>query len=85
MGEWQLQDASNDFGAVVDAALSGEPQHVVREGRRVVVVLSADEYGRLRRLDSASAPTFPELLLEMPQDDGEFERLPFQARNVIFE
>ncbi len=85
MGEWQLQDASSDFGSVVDAALSGEPQYVVREGRRVVVVLPADEYGRLCKLDTASAPTFADLLLEAPRDDGEFERLPFRPRDVSFE
>ena len=80
MTQWQLQDAKNRFSAVVDAALSGEPQHVTRRGRPAVVVLSEDEYSRLCRLDSASAPTFADLLLEMPQDDGEFERLPMPAR-----
>lgn len=82
MVEWQLQDAKNRFSAVVDAALSGEPQHVTRRGRPAVVVLSEEEYERLSALDEASVPTFAELLLEMPQDDGEFERLPRQAREI---
>ena len=30
-------------------------------------------------------PTFAQLLLEMPQDDGEFERLPVKPRDVTFE
>lgn len=84
MAEWQLQDAKNRFSAVVDAALSGEPQHVTRRGRPAVVVLSEDEYERLCGLDDASAPTFAELLLEMPRDDGEFERLPLRAREIDF-
>jgi len=57
---------------------------VTRRGRAAVVVLSEDEYERLSALDEASVPTFAELLLEMPQDDGEFERLPRQAREIDF-
>lgn len=44
------------------------------------VVLSAEEYERLRRLDQANAPSLAELLLQMPQDDEPFERLPLAAR-----
>ena len=80
MAEWPLQDAKNKFSAVVDAALAGEPQRVTRRGRPAVVVLAVEEYERLRRLEQVSAPTFGELLLEIPQDDGEFERLPLEPR-----
>ncbi len=80
MAVWQLQDAKNRFSAVVDAAMSGEPQRVTRRGNPAVVVLAVDEYERLRMLDNAAAPTFARLLLEIPQDDGEFERLPWPAR-----
>jgi antitoxin Phd len=79
-GEWTLQDAKNRFSAVVDAALAGEPQRVTRRGRWVGVVISAAEYERLRRLDQASAPTLPELLLAMPQDDEPFERIDLAPR-----
>lgn len=82
MSEWQLQDAKNRFSAVVDAALSGEPQHVTRRGHPAVVVLAEDEYERLCELDDAAAPTFAGLLLEIPQDDGEFERLPVPLRDL---
>lgn len=82
MVQWQLQDAKNRFSAVVDAALSGEPQHVTRRGRPAVVVLAEDEYERLCELDDAAAPTFARLLLEIPQDDGEFERLPVPLREL---
>ncbi len=82
MVQWQLQDAKNRFSAVVDAALSGEPQHVTRRGRPAVVVLAEDEYERLCELDDAAAPTFARLLLEIPQDDGAFERLPVPLREL---
>ena len=40
-----------------------------------VVVVATEEYERLRRLEKSNAPTLGELLLEIPQDDEEFERL----------
>ena len=79
---WQLQDAKNRFSTVVDAALGGEPQHVTRRGQPVVVVVAVDEFERLCRLDSASAPTFGRLLTAIPTDDGEFERLEVTPRDV---
>ncbi len=80
MVDWSLQDAKNRFSAVVDAALSGVPQLVTRRGKPAVVVLAVDEYDRLCRLEKANAPTLAELLLAIPQDDQEFERLPLPAR-----
>ena len=84
MTNWSLQDAKNRFSAVVNAALAGEPQRVTRRGEPVVVILSTDEYERMRRLEKANAPTFTELLLQIPQDDGEFERIPVSPRPVDF-
>lgn len=80
MAEWAIQDAKNKFSALVNAALAGEPQRVTRRGQPAVVVLSAEEYDRLCRLERAHAPTLGELLLAMPQDDQEFERLPMSNR-----
>ena len=34
--------------------------------------------------DSTHVPTFTELLLQIPQDDGEFERIPVSPRPVDF-
>jgi prevent-host-death family protein len=79
---WRLLDAKNQFSKVVDAALHGEPQHVTRRGREVVVIVAADEYTRLEKLKSASMPRFVDHLLALPKDDVEFERLPFSAREV---
>ena len=80
MTEWPLQDAKNKFSALVNAALAGEPQRVTRRGQPAVVVLADEEYERLSRLEKAGAPTLGELLLEIPQDDREFERLSLPAR-----
>ena len=80
MTDWPLQDAKNRFSAVVDAALAGAPQRVTRRGRPAVVVLAVDEYERLCRLEKTNAPTLAGLLLAIPQDGQEFERLPLPSR-----
>ena len=80
MSEWQLQEAKDRFSAVVNAALAGAPQRVTRRGRPVVVVLAVEEYERLRHLEQAQAPTFTDLMLAIPQDDEEFDRLPLPPR-----
>jgi prevent-host-death family protein len=79
---WTLQDAKNRFSAVVEAAVRGEPQKVTRRGKWVSVVLSAEEYERLKQLDQVSAPSLGQLLLEMPQDDEGFTRLPATPRDL---
>ena len=81
---WRLLDAKNQFSKVVEAALHGEPQHITRRGREVVVVVAADEYSRLEKFKSAVMPRFVDHLLSLPKDDASFERLPFKSREVEF-
>ena len=81
MTDWPVEDAKNRFSAVVDAALAGDPQRVTRRGQPAVVVLAVDEYERLRLIEQANAPSLAELLLEVPQDGQEFERLNLPVRD----
>ena len=78
--EWPLQEAKNKFSELVNAALAGEPQRVTRRGQPAVVVLAVEEYERLRRMERSQAPSLGDLLLAIPQDDEEFERLSIAAR-----
>ena len=71
---WSVQDAKNRFSEVV-AAARRKPQTVTKHGKPAVVVVDVAEYERLRCLERAQAPSFAEVLLAMPQDDGEFPRL----------
>ena len=82
--EWSLHDAKNRFSAVVEAAINGIPQRVTRRGKPAVMVIAVDEYGRLHQFEKAAAPTFADLLLAMPSDDGEFERRPLRPRAIDF-
>ena len=76
---WSIQDAKNRFSEVVEAARRG-PQTVTKHGKPAVVVVDAVEYERLRGFERARAPSFSDLLLAMPQDDGEFPRRAIRTR-----
>ena len=78
---WSVQDAKNRFSEVVEAARR-KAQTVTKHGKPAVVVVAADEYERLRHLDRAQAPSLAALLLAIPQDGGEFERLRIRPRDV---
>jgi antitoxin Phd len=52
-GKWQLQDAKNKFCRVAEEAVAYGPQVVTKHGKDAVVILSVEEYERLRgRKDS---------------------------------
>ena len=78
---WSVQDAKNRFSEVVEAARR-LPQTVTKHGKPAVVVVDVVEYDRLRRLERASAPSFADVILAMPQDDGEFPRRNVRARDI---
>jgi prevent-host-death family protein len=80
---WSVQDAQNRFSEVVEAARR-EPQTVTKHGKPAVVVVAVDEYERLRKLRHLKAPSFAELLLAMPTDSEEFERLEGRMREPGF-
>lgn len=75
---WRLQDAKARFSQVVEAALQGEPQHVTRRGRKVVVVLSEASFLALRETARASAPGFVAHLLAIPKG----KPLPAEHRRI---
>jgi antitoxin Phd len=80
---WSVQDAKNRFSEVVKAARR-RPQTVTKHGKPAVVVVAVDEYERLCKLQHLKAPSFAELLLAMPTDGGEFERLEGRMRESGF-
>ncbi len=79
---WSLQDAKNRLSRVVDAARAGEAQVVTRHGKPAAVVLSFESYERLKGLEDRALPSFRDLLLAMPQDDGELERIDIEPGPV---
>jgi prevent-host-death family protein len=45
---WQLQEAKNRFSEVVEEAIKHGPQTVTKHGREAVVVMSVEEYRRMK-------------------------------------
>lgn len=85
--QWQLQDAKTQFSQLVEAALSGEPQHITRSGKQAVVVLSEEAFESLQRSAHAAAPGFVAHLLAIPKykdvgDEGDAERVSLALRDV---
>ena len=78
---WSVQDAKNRFSEVVEAARR-MPQTVTKHGKPAVVVVNVVEYERLRQLERAKASSFAEVILAMPQDDGEFPRPIVRMRDL---
>lgn len=77
LGEWTLQDAKAQFSEVVRKAQSVGPQHVTVHGRDSVVVLSVEEYRRLKGeptgqdiVDAFAASPHKEIELEQPRHKG---------------
>jgi prevent-host-death family protein len=64
---WHLQDAKNNFSKLVREAIKNGPQTVTLRGERAAVVLSAEDYDRLK----AKKPTFVEHLLNGPMLDDD--------------
>lgn len=51
--EWQLREAESRFIELVDRAVSDGPQVVTHGGKRVVVVVSCDDYKRKELRDES--------------------------------
>jgi prevent-host-death family protein len=64
---WHLQDAKNNFSKLVQQAIKDGPQTVTLRGARTAVVLSAEDYDRLKE----KKPTFVEHLLSGPTLDDD--------------
>jgi len=68
---WKLQDAKARFSELVRLAAEVGPQHVTVNGKEKAVVLSAEDYRRLRGQPMGDA--LVRLLAETGLDDVEFE------------
>ncbi len=77
MHSWQLQEAKNRLSEVVDKALHQGPQVITRRGTETAVVLSIEEYQKLRQPETdlvdffqASPLVDVDLDLERTRDTG---------------
>ncbi len=59
---WKLQDAKSKFSQVVEDALKKGPQFVTRRGKETAVILSSEEYRKLK----GEKVDFKDFLLNTP-------------------
>ncbi|MEC4590657.1 MULTISPECIES: type II toxin-antitoxin system Phd/YefM family antitoxin [Nitrospirillum] len=80
---WPLQDAKARFSELVRRVKSDGPQHVTVHGRDEVVVISAEEFRRLK--GSLSGQALVDVLQACPHPDVEFdvERMVMPVRDVV--
>ncbi len=60
MAKWQLQDAKARFSELIDKTVKNGPQIVTKRGVDTAVVVSIDEWQRVRR---GSVPNLKDILL----------------------
>jgi len=77
MKSWQLQEAKARLSELVKRAASDGPQEITVHGQAAAVVVSAEEFARLKQQEAA-APSLWETLQRAQLEDGEvvFERDP---------
>jgi prevent-host-death family protein len=83
-GQWLLQDAKARFSELVRRVRSEGPQHVTVHGRDEVVVISAEEFRRLR--GDLTSKSLIAVMQASPYRDIDIEpkRTPLPVRKVVF-
>jgi prevent-host-death family protein len=82
-GTWSVAEAKAKLSEVIEKARTEGPQHVTRNGKDAVVVVSATEWARRTNMPQ----TMYEFLQRSPLKGSEIdlERDPDQGRDVGFE
>lgn len=65
---WNLETAKSRFSALVQDALAGRPQHVLRRGKPAVVILSEADYSALKEAARRERGRFADHLLAFPAE-----------------
>ncbi|HEX8409306.1 MAG TPA: type II toxin-antitoxin system Phd/YefM family antitoxin [Thermoanaerobaculia bacterium] len=77
-GQWALQDAKARFSEVVRKAKSEGPQRITVHGREEVIVISVEEYRRVKGERTGQA--LVDLLHDSPLQDVNFDRPKTRSR-----
>lgn len=75
---WQLQEAKNRLSEVIDTALKEGAQEITRHGKKTVVVISIEEYRRLKR----NKQTLTDFFQNSPLAEMTFNRNATTSRRI---
>lgn len=79
MQKWQLHEAKNKLSSLIDTAMHGKAQSIMRHGRTVAVLISAEEYRILKK----QKLMFRDFLLKAPKiDDFDIKRVKGKSRGM---
>lgn len=79
MHKWQLHEAKNKLSSLIDVAIDGKAQCITRRGEEAVVVISMEEYKKLKN----QKPNLKEFLSKGPKfEDLEIDRAHGRAREL---
>lgn len=79
--EWQLQEAKNKLSQLIREAVKGRPQFITVHGKSTAVLISAQEYDRLKRPSSKLSAVLLSPLLDK-EDEELFERSKDTGRDI---
>ena len=78
--DWQIQEVKKRFSEMIRRATSGqESQYITRHGKRIAVVLSVDEYQKLK----GRTQPLSEFLAQSPLDELDLQRDRDPGRDVV--
>lgn len=80
MSVWQLQEAKSKFSRLVEEAINEGPQFVTKRGVESVVVISSNEYNKLKK----KKKTLVSLLKNAPKANIDITRNNESIRNIEF-
>ena len=79
MHKWQLYEAKNKLSSLIDEAVQGKPQCIMRRGEEAVMVVSIKEYQELKQ----PKKSLGKFLLTMPKcEDLEIKRATGKIREI---
>ena len=81
-GEWGLAEAKAKFSDVVEQARTQGPQHVSRNGKPAVVVVSAEEWARQTGRRMSLAEFFDQSPLRDSGIEFDFPRITGKHRDI---
>jgi antitoxin Phd len=79
-GEWQLQEAKGNLSQLIKRAASGGAQVITVHGKRMAVVVSAEEYARLTRRQGKLSAAL--LCPDLAAENLDISRSPDTGRNL---
>jgi prevent-host-death family protein len=79
MPTWKVQEAKARFSELLEKANAEGPQVIARHGKDRAVVLSVQEYRKLK----AKQPDFRDWILAMPKVDLKIRRSKERPRRIV--